>query len=218
MANIISEVTEIVLLVIGLIITWYAFVKVRRHYTKVIPQTNMFDIVLEIVSQCGVYFYSVNSLIALVYSFFPNESKYPTEKTYQDFLNQYNLTSISSKSTEASKDDVTLVITNAIAAVAALISILQSTLQTLFILECLRRYAQNDIQFMQKPARELITTLLITNLSLWFYDTFSAKRFDTKAYLIDHFGILKWSIVNAFSSPLAIFYRFHSSVCLSDIW
>ena len=39
-----------------------------------------------------------------------------------------------------------------------------------------------------------------------------------KQFLIDHFGVIKWSIINAFSSPLAIFYRFHSSVCLSDIW
>jgi hypothetical protein len=27
-----------------------------------------------------------------------------------------------------------------------------------------------------------------------------------------------WSIIQAFSSPLSIFYRFHSSVCLADIW
>ncbi len=56
------------------------------------------------------------------------------------------------------------------------------------------------------------------NVTLWFFDTFSAKRFDTKPFLTDHFGEIKWSIINAFSSPLAIFYRFHSSVCLSDIW
>ncbi len=107
---------------------------------------------------------------------------------------------------------------NLLAAIAAVLSIVQATFQTLFILECLRRYAEVSSQFVNKPARELITALLLTNLSLWFYDTFSAKRFDTKEYLIAHFGILKWSIINAFSSPLAIFYRFHSSVCLSDIW
>jgi hypothetical protein len=27
-----------------------------------------------------------------------------------------------------------------------------------------------------------------------------------------------WAIIQAFSSPLSIFYRFHSSVCLADIW
>jgi len=32
----------------------------------------------------------------------------------------------------------------------------------------------------------------MVNVSLWFFDTFSAKRFDTKPYLIEHFGIIKW--------------------------
>ena len=27
-----------------------------------------------------------------------------------------------------------------------------------------------------------------------------------------------WAIIQAFTSPLSIFYRFHSSVCLADIW
>ena len=71
---------------------------------------------------------------------------------------------------------------------------------------------------MVKPARELITALLLVNVSMWLFDTLSAKRFDSKEFLINYFGILKWSIINAFSSPIAIFYRFHSSVCLSDIW
>lgn len=105
-----------------------------------------------------------------------------------------------------------------LAAVASILSIIQGTFQTLFILECLRRYAASNSPFMRKPARELITALLLTNVSMWFFDTLSAKRFETKPYLIEHLGILKWSIINAFSSPIAIFYRFHSSVCLSDIW
>jgi hypothetical protein len=53
---------------------------------------------------------------------------------------------------------------------------------------------------------------------MWLFDTLSAKRFNVKNYLIEYFGILKWSIINAFSAPIAIFYRFHSSVCLSDVW
>ena len=92
---------------------------------------------------------------------------------------------------------------------------IQGTIQTFFILECLRRYAYENSELARKPARELITALLLVNVSLWCYDTFSSKRFDTNLTTVEHFGILKWSIINAFSSPLAIFYRFHSSVCLS---
>ena len=53
---------------------------------------------------------------------------------------------------------------------------------------------------------------------MWFFDTFSAKRFTKNEIQIKYFVALKWSIINSISSPIAIFYRFHSSVCLSDIW
>lgn len=122
------------------------------------------------------------------------------------------------RASEENADEVSTLSSEILASIAAILSIVQGTFQTLFILECLRRYAAHNAPFMRKPARELITALLLTNVSMWFFDTLSAKRFDTKPYLIEHFGILKWSIINAFSSPIAIFYRFHSSVCLSDIW
>lgn len=68
-AKILSEATEIGLLLIALFITLYAFSIVRKHYSKVVPEANMFDVVLEIFSLFGIYAYSVNSLIALVYGF-----------------------------------------------------------------------------------------------------------------------------------------------------
>ena len=212
-AKLLSEITECVLLVIALILTSYAFVEIRKYYTKVIPQTNMFDIVLEIFSLGGVYAFSVNSLIALFYEFAKSDH------STQDLID-YVLYLTGHKSAPAGENyDMTSELgVNITAALASILSIVQGTIQTLFILECLRRYAFLNRALMLKPARELITALLLTNISLWLFDTLSAKRFDTKDFLIDHFGILKWSIINAFSSPIAIFYRFHSSVCLSDIW
>lgn len=68
-AKILSEVTEIGLLLISLFITLYAFSMVRKHYNKVVPEANIFDVVLEIFSLFGIYAYSVNSLIALIYKF-----------------------------------------------------------------------------------------------------------------------------------------------------
>jgi hypothetical protein len=211
-----SEGTEIMLLIVALILTSLAFKIVRRNYTKVIPQTNLFDVVLEIVSLCGVYGFSVNSLIAIIYKIMLLKPDYVKTDYAEYLVGNQSMKSLAQADieNEAFRD----VGNNLAAAIAAVLSIVQATLQTLFILECLRRYAEHSTQFVSKPAREIITALLITNLSLWFFDTFSAKRFDTKEYLIAHFGILKWSIINAFSSPLAIFYRFHSSVCLSDIW
>lgn len=223
-SGLISELTEIFLLIVALIITWVGMIKVRRNYTKVVPEINAFDIGLEIVSMCGVYAYSINCIIALVYSLFDVSSKREEQVDFAEFLttplvefvNQGpNSSWIEAVGNKMSDREL---VSSILALISAVLSLVQGTLQTLFILECLRRYASQNSQLVHKPARELITTLLLTNVSLWFFDTFSAKRFDTKPYLIEHFGILKWSIINAFSSPLALFYRFHSSVCLSDIW
>jgi hypothetical protein len=92
-----------------------------------------------------------------------------------------------------------IIANNYSALISSFLSIIQGTLQTLFILECLRRYARDNGSFLHKPARELITALLMTNISMWFFDTLSAKKFDSKPFLVEHFGILKWSIINAFS-------------------
>jgi hypothetical protein len=203
-ATILSQSTEAVLLFIALIITVIAYFKVTKYYTKVIPQVNMFDVVLEVLSMFGIYAFSINSLVAIFNASHDRES-----------LDNYSHGKSEVNSMSASTEDQTIRYVNVLSAV---LSIIQGTIQTFFILECLRRYAHNKRELVNKPARELITALLLTNISLWFYDTLSGKRFDTNALNVEHFGILKWSIINAFSSPIAIFYRFHSSVCLSDIW
>ncbi len=134
----------------------------------------------------GVYAFSINSLIALFYQFALGNSP-DTDSFYI-------------KSQTASNENRLLTTaTNVTAAISSFLSIIQGTLQTLFILECLRRYARNNGAFLHKPARELITALLLVNISLWLFDTLSAKKFDSKPFLIEHFGILKWSIINAFS-------------------
>lgn len=226
-AKTLSEITEILLLLIALVLTSMAFVIVRRHYSKVTPEANMFDIVLEIFSLFGVYAYSINSLIALFYWFANHNTSATTLENYMDFLTHWGSNKYANVSqleasrageTTSSTGHSSSALTDATATIAAFLSLIQCTFQTLFILECLRRYAAENSPFIRKPARELITALLLTNVSLWLFDSLSAKRFSAKPFLIEHFGILKWSIINAFSAPIAIFYRFHSSVCLSDIW
>ena len=46
LATLISEIAEIVLLLIALVITILAFIKVRAHYQIAKPQINMFDILV----------------------------------------------------------------------------------------------------------------------------------------------------------------------------
>jgi Otopetrin len=50
------------------------------------------------------------------------------------------------------------------------------------------------------------------------YYTFSVKNADTQDERYKFYGDTLWSILNHLSLPLIMFYRFHSSVCLVDIW
>jgi hypothetical protein len=50
------------------------------------------------------------------------------------------------------------------------------------------------------------------------HDSFSAKKVRLNPSQVDYYNVGTWSIIQAFTSPLSIFYRFHSSVCLADIW
>ena len=229
-SNLISQITELVLVLFGLIITCKAFQIVRREYEQsTAPHMNIFDITLEIFSLFGVYAFNINSLIGILYSLADDNSIVDKLYDYKLYVESFLVTDYLNRSEILDSAEINAHVTrsgmpgddnpasDAIAVAVCIVSIVQSTLQTLFILECLGRFAKNK-QFVTKPGRELIVLLLLTNLSIWFYDTFSAKRLLTKDTVISHFGILKWSIINAFSSPIAIFYRFHSSVCLSDIW
>lgn len=60
--------------------------------------------------------------------------------------------------------------------------------------------------------------MTIANVALWVYYTFSVKGvsgIDDRYYF---YGDRLWSILNHLSLPLIMFYRFHASVCLVDIW
>ncbi len=100
----------------------------------------------------------------------------------------------------------------------ALLAFLQAAVQSIFILDGLRRCAENDEQISRKPGRTLVTFLLLCNLSLWVVNTFEAKKQETVSIHNQYFGYLPWSIITHLCIPLIIFFRFHSTVCLSEIW
>jgi glucan phosphoethanolaminetransferase (alkaline phosphatase superfamily) len=102
--------------------------------------------------------------------------------------------------------------------VISILSIIEGTLQTMLILDGLRRRALDLKDKRKKPGREIFTLLIMVNLSLWISDTLAFKKFDVSYYQLKYYSILAWAIINTIASPLAIFYRFHSSVCLSDCW
>ena len=95
---------------------------------------------------------------------------------------------------------------------------LQATFQTVIILQALRRSAARQFHETKKPGREYITFLLVSNIALWGINTFQVLRTDSNPVTVKFYSILPWSIVTHVATPMAIFYRFHSTVCLANIW
>lgn len=97
-------------------------------------------------------------------------------------------------------------------------SLIQTTCQTLFILDASKRSCITQEQFRKKPGRETITFLLVTNLAMWAINTLEKSRADSHPIQLHFYGLWAWTIITHVSMPLAIFYRFHSTVCLCEIW
>lgn len=97
-------------------------------------------------------------------------------------------------------------------------SLLQTTLQTIFILDSWFRRCTTPGQFRRKPGRQLVTFLLIANMALWTINSLEKSHAEYRPTHLYFFGIWPWTIITHISMPLAIFYRFHSTICLFEIW
>lgn len=95
---------------------------------------------------------------------------------------------------------------------------MQGILQTALLVDGLRRCSNTRKLRRTKPGREILMFLLIGNVAMWMIYTFSYKSPDSLDERYKFFGKELWSILGHISLPLIMFYRFHSSVCFSDIW
>ncbi|KAK3088856.1 hypothetical protein FSP39_024660, partial [Pinctada imbricata] len=102
--------------------------------------------------------------------------------------------------------------------VTGVLSVTQATLQTVFMLSAMRFSARNMHQVTKKPGREFVTFLLLTNFSMWMINTLETQKPEHNKMQLELYGPNAWSILVHVSVPLGIFYRFHSTVCLSHIW
>lgn len=101
---------------------------------------------------------------------------------------------------------------------AEILCVLQTSLQTLFILNACWRRCKGAQQQRTKPGREMVTFLLVANMSLWIIYTLIKGRAQFRPTHLDIYGGWAWTVITHVSMPLAIFYRFHSSICLFEIW
>ena len=99
-----------------------------------------------------------------------------------------------------------------------IVTLVESTIQSILIIDCLRMYTKDKQIKKIKPGRSLLTFLILINVSLWMSETFSVKKYDMNIIQLGYYDIIFWSIVSSIAAPLGIFFRFHATVCLSEIW
>ena len=107
--------------------------------------------------------------------------------------------------------------TTALQIATCVINIAQGLIQTTFVMDGLQRCAPTKVHRDQKPGRGVVTFLVIANLALWIYKTFQVKEL-SMTNLEDVYGPIAWPLILNVSLPLLLFYHFHSSVCLADVW
>ncbi|KAI3383932.1 hypothetical protein SNEBB_006841 [Seison nebaliae] len=106
----------------------------------------------------------------------------------------------------------------ALSIILSIISIIQSILQTLFIIDGLNRAATDWYALSVKPGRESATLLIIINLLLWFYGSFKSQTNLSTPLQVIYFGKSSWNLIKSITLPLSLFFRFHSSCALTEIW
>nr|CAD7592621.1 unnamed protein product [Timema genevievae] len=107
---------------------------------------------------------------------------------------------------------------NIVYVIVHIMMIVQVLIQTPFIIDGLRRCCNSQSLRKRKPGRELITFLIVVNVAMWISETFEVKSVDKQDLRYDFYGKGLWSIIKHVTVPLIVFYRFHASVCLVDIW
>ncbi|PAV56883.1 hypothetical protein WR25_20683 isoform B [Diploscapter pachys] len=77
-------------------------------------------------------------------------------------------------------------------------------------LRCISPYAMKN-----KPGKQIITFLLVTNVTLFIFQTYEGMKptFGMSPNLSLTYTYIIYSV-----APLLVFYRFHSSVCFAEIW
>lgn len=94
----------------------------------------------------------------------------------------------------------------------------QATLQAVFIVIALRMSANKPGHQKRKPGRQFVTFLILSNFAMWAINTFETQKPEHNPLQLQYYGPKAWAIFTHISVPLGIFYRFHSSVCLSHVW
>ncbi|KAK3578317.1 hypothetical protein CHS0354_004226 [Potamilus streckersoni] len=98
------------------------------------------------------------------------------------------------------------------------LQMVQTTLQTMFLLNFMHRVAWRREQEKDKPGRDFVTFLLICNIALWGLALFEVEQSRAYPVQMNFYGTIVWNIFTHLSVPLLTFFRFQSTVCFANIW
>ncbi|XP_055713276.1 proton channel OtopLc isoform X4 [Phlebotomus papatasi] len=107
---------------------------------------------------------------------------------------------------------------NLLVCVTGALAVLQVIFQLLFIADVSRRRVHLPEHDRSKPGRQIVTFLLICNISMFAIYTFEAQKVFANPVQLDFYGFIAWSLIQRVTLPLCIFHRFHSAVTLAEVW
>ncbi|EFO87834.1 CRE-OTPL-7 protein [Caenorhabditis remanei] len=93
--------------------------------------------------------------------------------------------------------------------------IVQVIIQAMYILIASRLRCLSTANTQYQPGKQTLTFLVIINISLFVYHAFEGMK---STYGFPSIMESKYFELLNISSPLVVFYRFHSSACLAEIW
>lgn len=99
-----------------------------------------------------------------------------------------------------------------------IIVMIEVLVQTNFIIDGMRRCSESRYLRFKKPGRELITFAILLNITYWIVATFETKSVEQYKPEIEYYGPLPYMFISHTTLPVMLFYRYHSSVCLAEIW
>lgn len=109
-------------------------------------------------------------------------------------------------------------LTASMVVMTSLLRMVEVLLQTIFIFFGQRLATMTASAQAKNPGREMVTFLLLTNLSMFLINTFETQKAGSNPLMSEFYGESIWTVIVYSTVPLSIFYRFHSTVCLAEIW
>ncbi|XP_023948723.2 proton channel OtopLc-like [Bicyclus anynana] len=99
--------------------------------------------------------------------------------------------------------------------IAPVCAVIQSSCQTLLVLDAWSRRCAGS---KERPGRQLVTFLLVSNLALWLLNRVKNARAEFHPMQMEFYGVWAWTLITHVSVPLLVCYRFQATVCFYEIW